>query len=303
MNNQELIQEYLEVEVDTENTKKAYTNNLIRFEKYIKEKNFVEVLPKDIKLYAKYLADKYVQAGVDQNIATLKSFYNYLYENEYMQKNICATLKRVKSNVVAEPKEKESMTLEELKQLIEGIENADESSSRAKFKSFSKARDILIILLSCKLGLRCSEIIETRLNDINLKKKTITIDGSRRKNKETLVLPFDTEIEKALKKYLIERRVITLDLDIELFVTIKGKKLCNSDMNRMLVKRCKQTGVDTTDIHFHILRHSCSQILQQQGMTLTQVAKVLGHSSINTTFGSYTHNDLGNIREKMFSFS
>ena len=298
MNNKELIQEYLEVEIDTENTRKAYRTNLEKFEQYIKGKNFLLVLPKDLKLYVKSLVNIYSQATINQITATLKDFYNYLYENEYMKKNISSNLGIIKSNIVAEPKEKEFLTMEEVKMLIKGIEEIDESSSRAKHKSFLKARDILILMLGCKLGLRESEIRETKLSDINLEKKIITIDGTRRKNKETLILPLDEELIRKINTYLIERRVITLDLDMELFVSIKGKKLFNSDMNRMIKKRCEQVGINSEDIHFHTTRHTASMILQQQGLGLSQVAKVLGQKSSNVTFSSYTHIDNEVIKEK-----
>ena len=300
MNNKELIQEYLEVEIDKENTRKAYENNLARFEQYIQEKNFLEILPKDLKMYMKGLTNVYSQGTINQITATLKDFFTYLYENEYMKKNISSGLGITKSNVITESKEKEYLTLEEIKIVLSAIENIDESTSRAKHKSFLKARDILIIMLGAKLGLRESEIRETKLSDIDFEKRLITIEGNRRKNKETLTLPLDDELIKKINDYLIERRRVTLDLNIELFVTVKGKPMCNSDMNRLFKKRVEQANLPF-EVHFHILRHSCSMILQQQGMSLSQVAKVLGQKSSNVTFGSYTHMDMELIKEKNIS--
>lgn len=300
MNNKELIQEYLEVEIDKENTRKAYENNLVRFEQYIQEKNFLEVLPKDLKLYMKGLTNVYSQGTINQITATLKDFFTYLYENEYMKKNISSGLGITKSNVITESKEKEYLTLEEIKIVLSAIENIDESTSRAKHKSFLKARDILIIMLGAKLGLRESEIRQTKLSDINLEKKIITVEGTRRKNGETLTLPLDDELIKKINSYLIERRRVTLDLNTELFVTVKGKAMCNSDMNRLFKKRVEQANLPF-EVHMHMLRHSCSMVLQQQGMSLSQVAKVLGQKSSNVTFGSYTHMDMELIKEKNIS--
>ena len=284
MNNKELIQEYLEVEIDKENTRKAYENNLARFEQYIQEKNFLEVLPKDLKLYMKGLTNVYSQGTINQITATLKDFFTYLYENEYMKKNISSGLGITKSNVITEPKEKEYLTLEEIKIVLSAIENIDESTSRAKHKTEELE----------------SEIRETKLSDIDLEKKIITVEGIRRKNGETLTLPLDDELVKKINSYLIERRRVTLDLDIELFVTVKGKPMCNSDMNRLFKKRVEQANLPF-EVHMHMLRHSCSMVLQQQGVSLSQVAKVLGQKSSNVTFGSYTHMDMELIKEKNVS--
>ena len=287
MTNIELIEEFLEVEHSKSNTIGAYRYNLIKFAQYL-GKDFTKALPKDLKLYIKnILVNEYAQQSLNQHVASIKGLYGYLYENEYMEKNYSLVIKPMDSKVVPQVREgREYLVVDEIRKLIESIDNAP-YVKKVKHKEFLKARDVCILTLAFKLGFRKSEIMETKISDVDFENMKITIDGSRRKNGETLVLPIDEEIIERLEKYLIERRVITLDLDMELFTTITGKKMYGSDMTRLLKKRMAESGIDL-EAYFHMTRKSCSMALQGAGMSLSGVAKVLGQRSSNVTFNNYT---------------
>ena len=292
MANIELIEEFLEVEHSKSNTIGAYRYNLIKFGQYL-GKDFTKALPKDLKLYIKnILVNEYAQQSLNQHVASIKGLYGYLYENNYIDKDYSLFIKVADSKVVPQAKEgKEYFNIEEIKRLIESVDNSP-YVKKVKHKDFLRKRDVCLLTMIFKLGLRESEVRETKISDIDFENNKITIQGNRRKNGQSLTLPLDLEMIGRIQQYLTERKLITSDTESEMFTSITGKKLHCSDMTRMLKKRVSESGLEeekTFYLHTHMLRKSCSMGLQSLGMSLAQTAKVLGQKTAGSVvFSNYT---------------
>lgn len=304
MNNLDYIKEYIEVETSEKaNTTKTYENVLNKFSSYI-NKDFVEVLPKDIKLYQKKISSVYAQSTLDLHVIVIKSFFNYMKENKYIDSNVGENIKLAKSSKMEdEIEKKEFLTKEEVDKLIETVRKS-KGTYKAKNKDYLRARDLCILMMAFKLGLRESEIRETTLDDIDLENGKIVVDGSRRKNGDTLVLPLDEELIDTIWMYLMQRNTILRDDSNILFLTTSGRDLCNSDMNRMIKRRAEESGICSAEqIHAHVCRHTTSMILQSNGASLGQVSKILGQRSMGVTYKKYTHLDENILLEKGVSFN
>lgn len=292
MNNEALIEEFIEVETsEKRNTVVSYRHILKKLGEGL-GKDFTSALPKDVKLYAKKISGEYAQSSLDKHIIVIKAFFGFMLENDYITKDIKSVIKMAKStkeSIEIEGK-KDFLTQREVALLMESIKHS-KPEPKQKRVDFTRARDLCILGLAFKLGLRESEIRETKMEDFIEKenKNYIVVDGSRRKNGDSLILPLDQEMVSLLKNYMIERRSVGFTSEY-LFLTINGKKLHNSDMNRMLKKRAEQSGICSPEqIHAHVCRHSASMILQSNGMSLGGVARVLGQRGTTVTYKSYTH--------------
>lgn len=164
-------------------------------------------------------------------------------------------------------------------------------------------RDKAIIELLFSTGLRVSELVSLRRDDINLNRDDFSVRG---KGNKTRVVFISESAKIALKNYIKERR----DTDHHLFVShdpgitkraytqsqekiVAGKRvkdeggLTARTIQRIVEKYAKAAGI-TKHVSPHALRHSFATDLLRSGADIRAVQSMLGHSSITTT-QVYTH--------------
>lgn len=154
-------------------------------------------------------------------------------------------------------------------------------------------RDRAMMLLLIYYGLRTKEICRLRLDDVDWRKKTITV--RERKNRVPLVLPLVSLIEEALKDYIVHARAPE-SASRWLFVRIRSREsgplsmwLVN-DIVRKFLGRC---GLKGSARNF---RHTVATRLINSGVTLETIAALLGHKSVKTTL-IYTKVHVKALRE------
>ena len=164
-------------------------------------------------------------------------------------------------------------------------------------------RDKAMLELFFSSGLRVSELVNLKQENINLKKDEFTITG---KGKKTRIVFLSEQARHWIKKYLAARK----DMNPYLFVshdkrTGDKKKKDESEpitprsAQRMVQKYAKAAGI-TKSVTPHTLRHSYATDLLQNGADIRSVQAMLGHSSITTT-QIYTHitdKELRNVHKK-----
>lgn len=169
-------------------------------------------------------------------------------------------------------------------------------------------RDKALLELLFSAGLRVSELVKLKKDQVNVTKEEFTIQG---KGKKTRIVFLSEQARYWIKKYLSLRT----DANSYLFVAHdkrKGtaiRKSGNSDemeepltprsVQRLVQKYSKVAGV-TKNVTPHTLRHSFATDLLQNGADIRSVQSMLGHSSITTT-QIYTHitdKELRNIHKK-----
>jgi integrase/recombinase XerD len=160
-------------------------------------------------------------------------------------------------------------------------------------------RDHAILLLALQTGLRASELINLRRQDIVLGTGAhIRCEGKGRKQRCT---PLRRETVKLLELWLKERQGSDED---PLFPTIRGEKLSRDALER-LVRKCALSAAASCGSLFgkrvspHVLRHSTAMELLQHGVDQSVIALWLGHESVATT-QLYVHADL-RLKEKALS--
>lgn len=136
-------------------------------------------------------------------------------------------------------------------------------------------------LLALKCGLRTCDIMELKFESIDFNGKTIRL--IQKKTKETLAIPFDTEVSNALIRYILEeRRKCSSD---HVFVTVTGpaRKLTHHSSFKTET-RFRRTGGSDRPVHggLHILRRTFASDLLKSGVDVSLIASALGHSDVGT---------------------
>ncbi len=149
-------------------------------------------------------------------------------------------------------------------------------------------RGVLELCYCC--GLRASEVIGVRLEDLNVGSRLLRVRGKG--DKERMV-PFAGEVVTVVYEYIERARKSAKPLPgvSEVFLSRKGTPLRRESLWRIMRKRGKIAGIPEGRLFPHILRHSFATHLLRRGLDLRTLQEIVGHSSINTT-EQYTHLDV-----------
>lgn len=285
-----LLTDYFLKEIET------YKKGQVReqtYKKYCSNGRFlIENFP-DLVL-SKMTADDYQQIlneyGKTREKATITDFHHQLAWALKRAYNVDGLLKRdvtfdakIPQGKKPSKKKQKFMEIEDMKKLIQELKH--ENTSEANF---------FLILL--KTGLRFAEALGITLNDIDFKRKTVSINktlnykGSREgtrtfaptKNKYSV----RTIIVDDAVLYMLWKNAKGADPDESIFFRIKGFQF-NSTLNNKLKRACRKVGVP--EITLHSLRHEHATYLVSQGISSMAVAERLGHADDSVTRAVYIH--------------
>lgn len=275
--------EYLRIVKNySENTIKNYELDLEEFKVYLDHKQITnfEVDYKEIRSYLEYLSKlKYSKATISRKISSLRTFYNFLYKNKKVKNNPMPLI----SNPKKDKKLPKFLFINEVEELLS---KPDES--------IVGLRDLLIMELLYSTGLRVSELVNIKLNDINKNEKTVRILGKG--SKERIVI-YGNVCSDILNKYLNESRSKIKDSNKTdyLILNQKGGRLTDRSIRNIINKYINQTSIKK-HISPHTLRHTFATHLLDNGADLKAVQELLGHADLGTT-QIYTHISNERLRE------
>ncbi len=278
----ELIEEYL-IELEIRN----YSPNTIKTYKSI-IKNFYEFLMNEDDLYD----DRRVLRSFKRYIQHLKRdknvTQNYIYLVTVVVKKFfefseinCLEEVQAPKRTKSLPK---SLSEEDVRKLIDAVEVSDDGS---ELQVFIRTRDRLILSLLYSSGLRVSELVSLRINDIDLQDRTIRIRGKG--DKDRIVL-FDENTRNLLEDYL-QKRVYESDY---LFLNRFGDPLTPRYVQMMIKNYARKAGINKK-VTPHILRHSFATHLLKNGVDIRAIQQLLGHSNLSTT-QIYTSVDMQTLK-------
>ena len=226
-----------------------------------------EVTKADIRAYLDYLANGKGNSSVTRarKLAAIKSFFNYLVENEELEVNPAAS---IRSPRIPE-KEPVYLTDEESIHLLTTI--AQEAKPQVR------ERDLAMVVLFLHTGVRVSELTKLELANVDLGRGQIKI--TRKGNKEQY-LHLNGETARVLVNYLVNRPEA---LNGRFFVGNKGGNLDRGYVYGIVRRYLKLAGIDKGKRGPHILRHTFCTRLHQKGVGPFTIKDLAGHKSLNTT--------------------
>ncbi|MGB8694545.1 MAG: tyrosine-type recombinase/integrase [Steroidobacteraceae bacterium] len=155
-------------------------------------------------------------------------------------------------------------------------------------------RDHALFLLLSVYGLRCSEIAELRLDDINWDNGTISV--RRPKQRHTQQYPLEATTGQAILRYIREARTQTECRHVFLNLFAPTRPITHISIYHAIHKRLRALGLQGPRRGPHALRHACARRLLANGFTFKQVGDHLGHRSSAAT-RIYAKVDLNSLRE------
>lgn len=263
---------YLEEEKElSHNTIESYNRDLRQFYIYLKENDVSDIASVNKTLIITYLmslqkSGKSVST-ISRNIASLRSFYQFLLNEGVVDKDPTINLQSPKQ----EKKLPSIMTPKEVEVLLEQP-NIDCSKG---------IRDKAMLELLYASGIRVSELIALNVNDVNLYMDYII---SSKDTSNERVIPIGKMAVSILGLYIDKHRM-NLVKDSEeksLFVNYHGKRLTRQGFWKIVRGYTKQAKINK-NITPHTLRHSFAAHLLQNGADLKSVQEMLGHADISTT--------------------
>ena len=251
------------------NTLQSYRRDIEQFEEYVEANkiNYVKATEEDMKKYFSYLQEIGKKTStISRNIASIRSFYQFLLRNKKVKKNPTEKIQSPK----VEKKAPTVLSSEEIELLLEQPKNVD----------LKGIRDKAMLEFAYATGMRVSEIISLDIDDVNLK-EGVVLCKTRAKQRN---IPLGSLSLKALRDYIEHSRPILIkDENIKaLFVNTNGKRLTRQGFWK-IVKYYKEQAHITKDITPHVLRHSFATHLLQNGADLKSKQTMLGHSDISST--------------------
>ena len=252
-------------------TLKAYRIDLRQFLEYV---SCNEPGKEIIELFITELHKTFKKKTVKRKIASIKAFYNYLEEEELIEDNPFRKIKVKFKETVTLPR---IIPREEIEQLLNYMyscmERTDSSGSQYLL------RDVAVIEVFFAIGARVYEVSNIRADSINLNSGLIQIMGKG--GKERYVQIGNTEVLELLRKYYNDNRTVIKESGY-FFVNNRGCRYTEQSIRLMLKKYVKLTGIDR-NITPHMFRHSFATYLIEEGVDVSCVQQILGHSSIKTT--------------------
>ena len=219
-------------------------------------KDTKDIQPNDIRLFlVAYQAQaKISDRTLEKFRQILNGFFNWCLNEEYITKNPCNNIKEIKYEV--EPRR---------------------ALSRFQLERLRRAcitkRDLAIIDVLYSTGCRVRELVNMHFDDYD--GETVKIIG---KGKKHNIVYLNTNAQISLREYLATRT------DDSPYIFVSDRKPHGQLSVRGVQRRVEILGKSINiKLSPHILRHTSATLALQNGMPITQVQKMLGHSSVNTT--------------------
>lgn len=252
------------------NTIESYQNDLQKFNEYV-DKNNKQIDRKYMQNYIEYLSKEMNPKSVSRNISTLKSFCKFLMLN-----------KEIKTNPMEEisnPKIRKSLpkvlTEEEINKLLD-----------IPLNNHFDYRNIAMLELMYSSGLRVSELVNLKVNDVDLDEGLVRIFGKGSKER---IVPLDDYAIDEINTYITSHRreLFKHGENDYLFLNNHGEKITRQGFFKILKKIAQEKNIKT-EFSPHTLRHSFATHLLKHGADLRSIQELLGHSDISST-QIYTH--------------
>lgn len=274
MTNQDYYNRYLDYLLFerklSKNTIESYNDNLNRFETFLNGKSLCSLKRADIEDYLKF-NDKMAEKSRAHYLTVVKNLFEFLVLEELIENNPCETIKS--------PKISATLPSYLSEQEIDKLLNID-------LNTVFDYRNKAMIELLYATGIRVSELINLKLNNLDLESDFIRVIGKGNKER---ISPISDEAEKYLKIYINNyRNQLLKNKDSEyVFINNFGNKISRQGFFKNLKQIATKQGIEK-EISPHTLRHSYATHLLSHGADLRIIQELLGHSDISTT-QIYTH--------------
>ena len=277
---EELLQEFLHyIAVErglARNTILAYERDLRQFFNYLADTGIQGVDQLQPPILVKYLrnlqADGLRATSISRKLAAIRNYCQYAVRERVLKKDPSGMIESMKTPL-------------RLPKVLDEKEIAALLEQPAEMKP-SGLRDRAMLELMYATGVRVSELVSLKVNDVNMDMGYIRCFGKGSKER---IVPMGEIAQSAVRDYLNRGRpkLLSRSLEDTLFLNRRGQKMTRQAFWLIIQAKARQAGIAKT-VTPHMLRHSFATHLLDHGADLRAVQEMLGHVDITTT-QIYTH--------------
>ncbi len=272
--------EYLELEKGlSQNTLEAYRRDLSEFSQGVEDITKVDRM--SINMFIRKLREnKLAPSSIIRKMASLRGFFKWASSAGIIDKNPASTLEQPK-----------------VPQHLPKVVSIKEIEEMLHNNLTPLEHVIMELLYSC--GLRVSELVNLKTNDIDLSSKYVRCFGKGSKER---IIPIGEIAKKAVTEYMPERDFLVKKYNLNtklLLIQNSGRLITRQDVYTFIHAQGK---LIHKNISPHTLRHSFATHLLENGADLRVVQELLGHSDVSTT-QLYTHISKKRLKDVYFSIN
>ena len=264
--------EYLQKERKmSKNTLEAYNRDVLEFMAFEGSRGMTDILNTSSTEIVAFLHNLKISgksaATVNRKLASVRAFFNYLIEAGLIKVNPTANIKSPK----IERKKVEYLEMDEIEKLMAVPDD-----------SVRGLRDRAILEVLYATGIRVSEIIETNLEDVNMRMGFITCASQ---HSHARIVPLGRPARAALENYIYEARDQLLhgrEDETALFVNFYGSRMTRQGLWKVLKEYGEKAGLNHK-LTPHIIRNSFAVHMLQNGADLKSLQELMGHEDISAT--------------------
>ena len=268
---------YLKVERGlSENTIASYGIDLKLFLEYLRENEIPSFKQVNKEVIVNYMQSEKnnnkANSSILRSVSSLRKFFQYLAQEKIIEKDPML--------LIDTPKKKQHLPQVLTKEEVEKLLHSPNTGQVLGL------RDRAMLELMYATGLRISEIINLKLEDLHLTMGTLQTLGKGHKER---IVPVGDEAIKWINRYLEEARpkLLKQKRSNYLFLNFHGNNLTRQGVWKNLKAEVRKAGIQK-NITPHTLRHSFATHILENGADLRIVQELLGHADISTT-QIYTH--------------
>lgn len=267
-------------------TIRAYADDLGQFFSYIAtqygEMPLTDVSPLIIRSWLAHFMEggEVGPRSINRKISSLRSFYKYQLRTGGVKLSPMATIVGPKTKKAAP----EYVKQDDSKLLFSSVVFQDDWEGHT---------ERLILLLFYQTGMRLSELVNVKENQVDMSNRAIKVLGKGNKER---IIPIGEALSSFIRDYCGEKRQEWENPDTDiLLVGKKGKKLYPRYVQRVVRKYLAQE-TSLTKKSPHVLRHTFATHMLNGGAPLNDVKEFLGHASLAAT-QVYTHHSIEKLMD------
>lgn len=270
----------------SEHTLAAYQRDIAQFLNYCVDSNINDLGDVDQGVIFGYFSSlqqgetRLSEKTLNRKSSANRRFFDYALQQKLVPSNPFKQIKHFK-----EPKTlPDFMTFEDIQQFLDGIETT----------TFLGQRNRVMFELLYACGLRLSELINLKLEDINYSESYLRIIGKGSKER---IIPFYDSIGLDLRDYIHNTRNMLLKTETHdvVFTNQNGKPLTSRGVQYLTQQIALKANMRFS-VHPHMFRHSFATHLLDNGADLRLVQDLLGHENLSTT-QIYTHVSVDRLKD------
>ncbi len=269
----------------SENSIESYKNDLTKLFTFLEVNDISDLNEVTYFIIAQFFdkqrEDGITSSSVGRYSSSIKGFFLFLSEHNYIQHNPTVNLSSTKLSRNLPT----VLSFEEVEKILE----------QPKTSNNLGLRDKAILELLYSSGLRVSELLNLTIGDLFLDDEVIRVLGKGSKQR---IVPIGSSAINWLTTYLTKVRPLLqkrMKSENVIFLNSRGSKLSRMAIWKIVRKYCDAAEIEK-DVHPHTFRHSFATHLLEGGADLRAVQEMLGHSDISTT-QIYTHIDREFIKQ------